>query len=185
MSIEIYEGSILDCDVDAIVNPANGFLNHGAGLARIIAQAAQHVGWSAQTGRADPVRSRKAARFRMEQHRPTVPTGGVAVTSAGVLPYKGIIHAVGPVWNGGDLFEKQLLAAAHDNAIAAARERGWTSIAFPAISCGLFRFPVKKAAPIAVACAVDWTNNFDIDIVFALMQSDHIEAYGDALEALS
>jgi O-acetyl-ADP-ribose deacetylase (regulator of RNase III) len=152
--IEIRSGSILDFEGDAIVNPANGFLRHGAGLAKIIANAAQ-------AGEGEGARA-----WRAEQaSTPTIATGNVAVTGAGNLPYKGVIHAVGPVWNGGAFCEDTLLWSAHVEAVAAAIVREWDSIAFPAISCGLFGFPVERAAPIAIS-GVLAASLFDVDVTF-------------------
>lgn len=176
MSITIVQGDLLKQPVDAIVNPANLFLRHGAGLARKIADAATYLPnvtvddeWLAQ--------SRKVRQWEDEQRVPTIPTGGVHVTSAGVLPFKGVIHAVGPVWGGGKFLEEDLLEIVHENICDATQDRGWKSIAIPAISCGLFRFPVEKAAPIAVAVATwDW----DLDITFALFEDEHFYAYADA-----
>lgn len=174
MSIAIAEGSILDFKGDAIVNPANGFLMHGAGLARVIDRAARNA-WTPQgvvnMSVAD-IKARVAedvekirAYVSDHQRTPTIATGNVAVTSAGVLPYKGIIHAVGPVWNGGRFCEAALLASAHAEAVAAAHARSWESVAFPAISCGLFGYPVERAAKIAVE-AVLFASLFDVDVTF-------------------
>lgn len=179
--ITIVQGDLLKQPVDAIVNPANSFLRHGAGLAKLIDKTATDIGYSAQTGQSDPDRADKAAKWRWENRGvPSIPTGGVHVTSAGVLPFKGVIHAVGPIWGGGNLLEEDLLELVHENICAAALEQGWKSIAIPAISCGLFRFPIEKAAPIAVRIAA-WMN--PLDVTFALFEDVHFYAYAEAADA--
>lgn len=177
--MNIIQGDILSFDGDAIVNPANSFLRHGAGLAKIIADAAAPWPKTRATAlsqlNAQCVRDR-AWRDEQRDH-PLIPTGGVGVTSAGALPYEGIIHAVGPIWDGGNLCEHTLLNSAHRRAIQAARERGWRRIAFPAISCGIFGFPVQAAAAIAVRTAKLAELRGDIQISFYLFEDAHVEAY--------
>lgn len=167
--ITIYEGSILDCNVDAIVNPANSHLRHSGGLARIIADAAcgNH-----ETGEVNEDWERD------HLNAPLIPTGGAHVTSAGELPFKGVIHAVGPIWGGGDYCEPDLLELAYEHAFSCAQERGWSSVAVPAISCGIFGYPVEEAAPTAIEVA-RWYP--EIDVTFALMEDEHVDAYRKAL----
>jgi O-acetyl-ADP-ribose deacetylase (regulator of RNase III) len=165
MSIEIREGSILDFEGDAIVNPANCFMNHGAGLARIIANAAQPYGarLHAQNACADPESEvGRAYRWQQEHDSPGLTaTGNVRVTSAGVLPFKGIIHAVGPIWNGGTFMEADLLDRLTERILEVSLERGWKSVALPAISCGIFGFPVDLAARIMLSVSWGWEPQFD------------------------
>ncbi len=78
------------------------------------------------------------------------PTGSVRMTKGYRLPAARVIHAVGPVWEGGSQGEDELLASCFRGALALAREHGLRSIAFPAISCGVYRFPVQRAADIAL-----------------------------------
>ncbi len=79
------------------------------------------------------------------------PTGEARITPGFDLPARFVIHTVGPVWRGGDSGEPQLLAACHRNAMALAREHGIDSIAFPAISCGVYGYPRDAAAAIALS----------------------------------
>lgn len=182
MSIDIRSGSILDFEGDCIVNPANSFLHHGAGLAHIIANAAApRVPGAAYLDDTEPGRAKQRAaslgwRAEQSQH-PLIPTGSVGVTSAGALPYKGIIHAVGPIWGGGQFCEATLLTSVHEEACAAAHERGWCSIAFPAISCGIFGFPVYKAAALAVAAVSFWA----VDMEVSFYPFGHELIFEDAL----
>lgn len=183
MSITIHRGSLLDADTDAIVNPANLFLRNGAGLARIIETAALKVPVSAQTGKSYPEAAERARKYRGEVNSvPTISTGNVAVTSAGCLPHKGIIHAVGPVWTDGTYGEGYALLRAHERACEEAEKRGW-SIGFPAISCGLFRFPADKAAPYALA-GVSRHSICGLDVRFYLMEDAHVSAWAEALDNL-
>lgn len=130
--VEFVVGDLLAQPVDAIVNPANERLAHGGGVAALIARAAGPalVEESARIGRCA--------------------TGSAVVTTAGDLPHRWVVHAVGPVWRGGGEGEEELLAACHRAAVRAAGEAGARSLALPAVSTGIFGFPVDRAAPVAV-----------------------------------
>lgn len=176
MTVTLKQGSILDFEGDFIVNPANSFLRHEGGLAYVIANAAapltQEYPWKDAQSSLD---------WMDEQNdHPNIPTGGAGITSAGALPYKAIVHAVGPIWGGGDLHESELLYQAHMNAVRKARSFDHTmdsvSIAFPAISCGIFGYPVELAAPIAIRAAHD----SNADVTFYLFEDEHMEAYMQA-----
>jgi O-acetyl-ADP-ribose deacetylase len=121
----VLRGDLLQQPVDAIVNAANGMLAHGGGVAGIIARAA---GAELQ-----------AESDRLVAAQGPFPTGAAVVTTAGKLPFKGVIHAVGPRQGEGD--EGRKLEQALDSAFARAREQGWTSVAFPAVSAGIFAVP--------------------------------------------
>src|SRR5690349_17673109 len=113
---QVVEGDLLEQPVDAIVNAANGHLAHGGGVAGIISRAA---------GPALQEESDRIVRTRPLQ------AGEAAVTTAGKLPFKGVIHAVGPRYGEGD--EERKLVAALSAAFAIARQKGWRSVAFPAV----------------------------------------------------
>ncbi len=128
-------------DVDIIVNAANSSLKHGGGVAWAIVKAG---GYEIQRESDEYVRA----------HGP-VPTGGVAVTSAGKLKAKYIIHAVGPIWRGrGD--EDSLLYKAVFNTLKKAQELKARSIAMPAISTGIYGFPKDRAARIFARAIKDF-----------------------------
>jgi O-acetyl-ADP-ribose deacetylase (regulator of RNase III) len=183
----IIQGSILDFKGDVIVNPANSFLRHGGGLAKVIADAATDLTFPPELVNA-PVevlnttaRERRdaVARWHLNHAKhPLIATGDAGWTSAGRLPYKGVIHAVGPIWAGGDLYELDLLVWAHRNAFAQAIAHDCRSIAFPAISCGIFGFPVESAAAIARAACV--ATGFRGEISFYLFEDEHFNAYRKA-----
>ena len=138
MPIEVVVGDITRIPVDAIVNAANERLRGGGGVDGAIHRAAGPELLEACKG------------------YESCPTGDVRVTPAFRLPARHIIHAVGPVWDGGENGEDALLASAYRNAFEAARELGAESIAFPAISTGVYAFPRERAARIAVTQAQRW-----------------------------
>ena len=130
-------GDLLEEPVEAIVNAANGRLAHGGGVAGIIARAA---------GQALIDESERIVRSRG-----TLPTGSAVVTTAGKLPFKGVIHAVGPRCGEGD--EEQKLIKALASAFERATERGWQSVSFPAVSSGIFAVPLEICARAYIAAA--------------------------------
>lgn len=138
MQIAVVEDDLLTQDVHAIVNASNTHLEHMGGLAGAISKAAG-----------------KELQKECRKLRP-VPTGEAVITLAYKLPQKYVIHAVGPIWRDGDIYEKELLYLAHQNALRLADEQNLRTIAFPAISCGIFGFPVQEAAPIAMRAVRDW-----------------------------
>jgi O-acetyl-ADP-ribose deacetylase (regulator of RNase III) len=132
-SIELVRGDITSLEVDAVVNAANEQLQLGAGVA-------------------GAVRRRGGPRIQEECDRiGGCPTGDAVVTGGGGLPARWVIHAVGPVWRGGGSGEEELLASAVRSALDRAEEIGAKSVALPAISTGIYGFPLEKAAEISVA----------------------------------
>jgi O-acetyl-ADP-ribose deacetylase (regulator of RNase III) len=123
-------GNLLDQPMDAIVNAANSNLAHGGGVAGAISRAA------------GPELD-EASRQHVREHGP-LPVGHAVVTTAGRLPFKGVVHAVGPVWGEGD--EATKLASAVASALGAANQHGWRTIAMPAVSSGIFRVPLDICA---------------------------------------
>lgn len=177
MSITIHQGSILDSKADYLVNPANSFLNHGGGLARVIANAAAPYA-SVYEAMGDIEGWETSERWMLQQEVcPLIATGNAAMTSAGALPYKGIIHAVGPIWNGGDFMEWDLLEMVHESVYRIAENAGARSIAFPAISSGIFGCPIGFVARIACEIATWYPK---IDTEFWLFFDDHYRVFFDA-----
>ncbi|HKU48090.1 MAG TPA: macro domain-containing protein [Burkholderiales bacterium] len=123
-------GNLLEEPVDAIINAANGHLAHGGGVAGIIARAAG----PALQAESDRVLTMKGP----------FPSGSAILTGAGKLPFKGVIHAVGPRQGEGE--EEEKLAQALAAAFAIAREQGWESVSFPAVSAGIFAVPPQVCA---------------------------------------
>lgn len=132
VTIEIVQGNITKEDTDVIVNAANSMLKHGGGVAGAIVK---NGGFSIQ---------RESDEY-VKKHGP-VRTGEVAVTSAGELKAKWVIHAVGPIWGEGNEDEK--LSSAIVNSLKVADGLGAKSISLPAISSGIFGFPKDRCADV-------------------------------------
>lgn len=138
-TIRIVHGDITEEQVDAIVNAANSHLAHGGGVAGAIVRK----------GGADIQRE---SNEWVDKHGP-VPTGSAAITGAGELPCKAVIHAVGPIWRGGDHNEDTDLRSAAWSSFTLAEEKNFHSISLPAISSGIFGFPVDRCAGILLRAA--------------------------------
>lgn len=131
--IRLVRDDITRLDVEAIVNAANTTLLGGGGV--------------------DGAIHRAAGPGLLEECRRLggCPTGEARVTSGHALPARWVIHAVGPVWRGGGAGEGALLASCYRNALGLAAERGAARVAFSAISCGVYGFPIPEACRIALA----------------------------------
>lgn len=138
MQIEVIQADITQLDVDAIVNAANERMLGGGGVDGAIHRAAGPR--LLQACRAVP------------EVRPGVrcPTGEARITPGFDLAARFVIHTVGPVWRGGTRGEAELLAACYRNSLALAEAQELSSIAFPAISCGVYGYPLDQAARIAL-----------------------------------
>jgi len=131
--IELARGDLTQQRVDAIVNAANAALAPGGGVDGAIRRAG------------GPAITQETARIGR------CATGDAVATTAGMLPGRYVIHAVGPIWNGGSRGEPELLASAHRRAIEVAADLGCRTIAFPAISTGVYGYPPELAAPAAIS----------------------------------
>ena len=138
MRIEVIRGDITQLLVDAIVNAANERMLGGGGVDGAIHRAAGP--------------ELLAACRRVPEVRPGVrcPTGEARLTPGFRLPARYVIHTVGPVWRGGAHGEPELLAGCYRRSLEIANAEGLRSIAFPAISCGVYGYPIDEAAEIAV-----------------------------------
>lgn len=138
MSIEIVTADITRLDVDAIVNAANTSLLGGGGVDGAIHRAA------------GPALLEACRRLPQVQAGVRCPTGAARLTPGFNLPARYVIHTVGPVWHGGSHDEASLLASCYQQSMALAIEHAVRSIAFPAISCGIYGYPPELAAPVAL-----------------------------------
>jgi O-acetyl-ADP-ribose deacetylase (regulator of RNase III) len=140
VQIRLVHGDLTEEDVDAIVNAANTQLAHGGGVAGAIVRR----GGAAIQQESDAW---------VREHGPVTHTHP-AVTSAGDLPCRWVIHAVGPLWGEGD--EDAKLSAAVKGALETASERGFASLSMPAISTGVFGFPKERGARVILDAIVDF-----------------------------
>ncbi len=163
--IQLLDTDITTLAVDAIVNAANNSLQGGGGV--------------------DGAIHRSAGPGLLEECRQLhgCPTGDARITKGYDLPARYVIHSVGPVWQGGRAGEEELLANCYRNCFRLAAEHGLQTLAFPAISTGVYSFPKKKAAAIAVrqtrrALAA---NSLLERVVFVCFNRETREAYEEAL----
>lgn len=164
MELEAVLGDITHQDVDAIVNAANSSLLGGGGV--------------------DGAIHRAAGPRLVEACRALggCPVGGAKVTPGFDLPARWIIHAVGPYWRGGGSGEPELLAAYYRNSLAMADEVGAATVSFPAISTGIFGYPLDAATDIAIG-TVHSTPTSIATVRFVCFDRTTLQAYLDRLES--
>jgi O-acetyl-ADP-ribose deacetylase (regulator of RNase III) len=159
--ITLVQGAITKQEVDAIVNAANSSLLGGGGVDGAIHRAG---------GPAILAESRLIGGCE---------TGDAKATTAGELPARHVIHTVGPVWRGGDQGEPELLASCHRRSLEVAAELDCRTVAFPAISTGVYGYPVEPAAEIALATTLaELERHPRIErVTFVLFSDEHLAAY--------
>jgi O-acetyl-ADP-ribose deacetylase len=166
--VQVIRADITKLQVDAIVNAANSSLLGGGGV--------------------DGAIHRAAGRGLLEECRQLrgCPTGQAKITGGHNLPAKYVIHAVGPVWRGGGQQEDQLLASCYRVSLELARGHGVGSIAFPAISCGVYAFPIPRAARVAIqTIRASLSGDDQIKLVQIAAFSDEVQnAFQQALDDL-
>ncbi|HEX9093918.1 MAG TPA: macro domain-containing protein [Coriobacteriia bacterium] len=170
MPISLQLGDITRVEADAIVNAANTMLAPGGGVCGAIHSA----GGPAIV----------AECVRAVAHEGPVRTGNAVATTAGRLPARHVIHAVGPVWHGGRSGEEAALASAYARSVEVADGLGLTSVAFPSIATGIYGYPVELAAPVAVAAvsgALAAASHVR-DVVFVLYDEATYAAFRAALD---
>ena len=159
--LQIVRGDLTTESVDAIVNAANSSLLGGGGVDGAIHRAG---------GPAILAECRLLGGCA---------TGDAKATTAGELPARYVIHTVGPVWRGGDAGEAELLASCYRRSLDVARELGARTVAFPAISCGVYGYPAEPAASVAIGTVREHAH--DIDVVhFVLFGNDTYDAFAAA-----
>jgi O-acetyl-ADP-ribose deacetylase (regulator of RNase III) len=161
-------------ETDAIVNAANSSLLGGGGVDGAIHR------------RAGPKILEECKRIRDTDWPNGLPTGKAVITTGGNLKAKFVIHTVGPIWNGGDNGEPELLANAYRNSLALAVEKKLRTVAFPSISTGAYGYPIHDASRVALRTVRNFLAKRDsLHEVFFTLFSDHdLKIYMDALAEL-
>ena len=164
--LELIEGDITEMETNAIVNAANSHLQHGGGVAGVIVRKG---GWIIQE------ESNKIG---------YVPTGEAAITTGGKIKAKYVIHAVGPVWRGGRANEDDKLRNATLNSLKLADKNNLRSVAFPALSAGIFGFPIDRCARIMLSTTIEYLNGETRleRVVFCLYGKKSFEVFHEELE---
>lgn len=161
--LELLRGDITKVEVDAIVNAANSSLMGGGGVDGAIHRA----------GGPEILEACKKIVARQGGCR----TGEAVITTAGKLPAKFVIHTVGPIWNNGKNDEREKLANCYRNSLQLAVDNNCTTIAFPNISTGVYRFPKDEAARIAVETVYDFLEKNDTirKVVFVCFDEENFQ----------
>ena len=169
-TLELVEGDITAMDINAIVNAANERLAHGGGVAGVISR------------KGGPAIQRESDAWVRQHGR--VETGSSAITSGGRLKARHVIHAVGPVYDGTDR-SAELLASAVRAALQMADAHGLKSVALPAISTGIFGYPMEEAAQVMLAAAIAYLEGETrLDrVVFCLYGRPAFDVFAAALAA--
>ncbi|MBW8882087.1 MAG: O-acetyl-ADP-ribose deacetylase [Asticcacaulis sp.] len=165
--IQAVQADITTLDVDAIVNAANESLLGGGGVDGAIHRAAG-------SGLLDECRSLRGCK-----------TGDAKITRGYRLPARFVIHTVGPVWRGGAEGEPELLASCYRRSLEVARDNGVRSVAFPAISTGIFGYPIEDATRVAVVTVQDCVYDGLEDVVFACFSPRDLAIYRACLDRVT
>ena len=166
--LRLVRGDITGVRADAIGHAANEALTPGGGVSGAIHRAGGPSIWE-ECRRLGPIN-----------------TGQAVLTTGGQLPARHVIHAVGPVWEGGSSGEAELLASAYRASLRVADERGLRSIAFPSISTGIYGYPVDRAARVALRTVAEHLRGPTglETVTFVLFSAGDLATYGTALDEL-
>ena len=173
-TVQLVRGDITSMETDAIVNAANNSLMGGGGVDGAIHR------------RGGPEILEECKKIRATEWPQGLPTGKAAITGAGNLKARHVIHTVGPVWRGGNHGEPELLAQAYQNSLKLAAAQGLKTIAFPSISTGAYRYPLKDATKIALKTVKNFLekDNKLCEVVFVLFSENALEVYAEKAERL-
>ncbi len=169
--LELVQGDVTLQEVDAVVNAANSRLAGGGGVDGAI-----------HRGGGPAIMQETDAKYPQG-----CPTGSAVISGAGNLAAEHVIHAVGPVWRGGSKGEAELLGGAYQRCLELAVEHGCRSVAFPSLSTGVYRYPVDRAARVALSTAIEFLQkNGRPELVRFVLFTDGIYgAFAAALEELT
>ncbi len=169
--LELHQGDITLQEVDAIVNAANSRLAGGGGV-----DGAIH-----RRGGPEIMAETNA------KYAEGCPTGSAVISGAGKLKAKYVIHAVGPVWRGGNGGEAQLLAGAYRRSLELAARHDCSSVAFPALSTGAYGYPMDQAARVGLSAAIEFLRGHEKPelVRFVLFDAGAYGAFAAALEELT
>jgi O-acetyl-ADP-ribose deacetylase len=168
--IELIQGDITRMDVDAIVNAANSSLIGGGGVDGAIHRAGGHVILEEC--------------MKIVQKQGSCKTGEAVITTGGNLTTRFVIHTVGPVWNGGNKNEAQKLANCYKNSLQLAFDHGLKTVAFPNISTGVYGYPKKEAASVAISSVNDFLQNITAiqKVYFVCFDQENYSLYQSLLK---
>lgn len=170
--LSLVQGDITLQETEAIVNAANTSLLGGGGVDGAIHRAG------------GPKILEECKKIRAKQGG--CPTGEAVITSGGNMATMYVIHTVGPVWSGGNRDEEQLLRNAYYNSLNLAKENSIKSISFPSISTGVYRFPIDKAAKIAITTVKEFIQEYNFaEVRFVLFSERDLQVYEAALKGIT
>jgi O-acetyl-ADP-ribose deacetylase (regulator of RNase III) len=171
--LTLVQGDITKQATDAIVNAANSSLMGGGGVDGAIHRAGGSTILE------------ECRRIVSAQGR--LPPGKAVITTGGNLPAKYVIHTVGPIWNGGKSNEAQILASAYRESLKIAEAKKLTSISFPSISTGAYRYPLDQAAKVALETVISFLKEDAVslkEVRFVLFDTRTYEVYGKAVQEI-
>ena len=166
-------GDITKQKTDAIVNAANSSLMGGGGVDGAIHRAG------------GPKILEECMKIREKQGG--CDTGEAVITTGGNLPAKYVIHTVGPIWEGGNRKEPELLANCYKNSLKLAVENGIKTVSFPSISTGAYGYPIDQAATVALKAVIDFLKKDDSlnEVIFVLFNDSIYKSYENVLKSIS
>jgi len=170
--LKVQTGDITEMDVDAVVNAANSSLLGGGGVDGAIHR------------RGGSKILEECRDIRQHRYPDGLPAGKAVITTGGNMPAEYVIHTVGPIWNDGKSEEKETLANAYKNSLKLATETGIQTIAFPAISTGVYGFPKELAAAIVYATIQEYIaqNSIPREIYLVFFSAADMELFTAALK---
>ncbi len=172
--VRVVQGDITDQDTDAIVNAANSSLMGGGGVDGAIHR------------RGGPEILEDCRRIRHSEWPEGLPTGKAAITGGGLLKARHVIHAVGPIWEGGRSGEPEALAQCYANSLDIAVRQGVESVAFPSISTGAYGYPIREASRVALQTVRKFVEREGkpARVTFVVFSDGDLKTYLQTLEGL-